>query len=44
MINMYRNPKGRALLRTINFKGVAPAKDEDEDYDEMRRLQLRMPK
>ena len=43
MINMDRNPEGRALLKTINFKGVAPAKDEDEDYDEVRRLQLRMP-
>lgn len=42
MINMDRNPEGRALLKTINFKGIAPAKDED--YDEVRRLQLRMPK
>jgi len=41
MIHMDQDPEGRELLKAINFKGIAPAKDAD--YDVVRRLELRMP-
>lgn len=41
MLAMHTDPEGKALLKAINFKGIAPAKDAD--YDGVRKLNIKLP-
>lgn len=41
MLRMDQDPAAKPLLKAINFKGIAPAKDSD--YDTVRQLNIRMP-
>ncbi|MBI3545607.1 MAG: phosphate/phosphite/phosphonate ABC transporter substrate-binding protein [Gammaproteobacteria bacterium] len=41
MVEMDKDPTAAPLLKALNFKGIAPAKDAD--YDVVRKLNIHMP-
>ncbi len=41
MLAMEQDPEAKPLLKAINFKGIAPAKDAD--YDAVRKLNIKIP-